>query len=71
MGPMGKEQLSKTLLIWKRTPIPDNFIYIENVYESLGETDYDPDKFRDLINSAYHWQEDNALNIFKYLSEGV
>lgn len=71
IGPMGKEQLSKTLLIWKRTPIPDNFIYIENVYESLGETDYDPDKFRDLINSAYHWQEDNALNIFKYLSEGV
>ena len=70
-GPMEREQLLSTFLIYKPSEIPDNFIFLLSRYEISKNVDYSETILKEFLDNATNWQTENASSLFNYLKQKV
>ena len=70
IGPMGKEQLLKMYLHYKRDQVPDNFVFLSLQYQQNKEFTFDEDNVRKFLEVAGQWQTHQAKSVLSYLKGG-
>lgn len=68
-GPMEREQLLSTFLIFKPSEIPNNFIFLLSRYEISKNVDYSETILKEFLDNATNWQTENASSLFNYLKQ--
>ena len=68
-GPMAKEQLLSTFLIWPRDGLPDNFVFLLLKYEQKKPFVFDAEYLRTFLATANEWEANQAEWVFSQLKE--
>jgi len=68
-GPMAKEQLLSTFLIWPRDGLPDNFVFLLLKYELRKAFVFDAEYMRTFLTTANDWEANQAGWVFSQLKE--
>lgn len=71
IGPMGKEQLQKMYLNYKRDQVPENFVFLILQYQQSKIFVFDPEQVRKFLQAAGEWQTNQVESVFSYLRKGT